>query len=170
MMAALAGIPLAIAQHPHIVVAGLGHVYSAGSQHLTALADLDLRIERGSFVSIIGPSGAGKTTLLKIIGGLIDPSEGSLHVDGMSPAARTEVQDIRVRLPGPFVAALEDRPRRNVSLPLQLNRPAGQQVAELVDRTVEAVGLADFRGYYPHQLSGGMRQRVSLARAMVMDP
>ncbi len=160
---------MAIAQHPHIVVAGLGHVYSVGSQRLTALADLDLRIERGSFVSIIGPSGAGKTTLLKIIGGLIDPTEGSVHVDGNSPAAAQKSKTFGYVFQDPSLLPWRTV-AQNVALPLQLNRAAGQRVAELVDRTVEAVGLADFGGYYPHQLSGGMRQRVALARAIVMDP
>ena len=160
---------MAIAQHPHIVVAGLGHVYSAGSQRLTALAGLDLRIERGAFVSIIGPSGAGKTTLLKTVGGLIDPTEGAVRVDGMSPAAAQEAgafgyvfQDPSL-LPWRTVA-------RNVALPLEIGRAAGRPGGDRVDATVEAVGLADFRDYYPHQLSGGMRQRVALARALVMDP
>jgi NitT/TauT family transport system ATP-binding protein len=165
----LRGYVLAIAQHPHIVVAGLSHVYSAGSQRLTALADLDLRIERGSFVSIIGPSGAGKTTLLKIIGGLIDPTEGSVQVDRMSPAAAQKSKTFGYVFQDPSLLPWRTV-AQNVSLPLQLNRAAGQRVAELVDRTVEAVGLADFGGYYPHQLSGGMRQRVALARAIVMDP
>ena len=141
----------------------------AGSQRLTALADLDLRIERGSFVSIIGPSGAGKTTLLKIVGGLIDPTEGSVHVDGNSPAAAQKSKTFGYVFQDPSLLPWRTV-AQNVALPLQLNRAAGQRVAELVDRTVEAVGLADFDGYYPHQLSGGMRQRVALARAIVMDP
>ena len=160
---------MAIAQHPHIVVDGLGHVYSADSQRLTALADLDFRVERGSFLSIIGPSGAGKTTLLKIIGGLIEPTEGTVQVDGMSPAAAQGASTFGYVFQDPSLLPWRTV-AQNVGLPLQLNRVAGHQASDLVGRAVEAVGLADFGGYYPHQLSGGMRQRVALARALVMDP
>ena len=160
---------MAIAQHPHIVVEGLGHVYSADSQRLTALADLDLGVDRGSFLSIIGPSGAGKTTLLKILGGLIEPTEGTVLVDGMTPAASQRSRTFGYVFQDPSLLPWRTV-AQNVALPLQLNRGAGQQVSELVDRAVQAVGLDEFGGYYPHQLSGGMRQRVALARALVMDP
>lgn len=160
---------MVIAQHPHIVVEGLGHVFSADSQRLTALAGLDLRVDRGTFLSIIGPSGAGKTTLLKIVGGLIDATEGSVRVDGTSPSDAQKSRAFGYVFQDPSLLPWRTV-SQNVALPLQLSRAAGQRAADLVDRTVEAVGLADFSGYYPHQLSGGMRQRVALARALVMDP
>ncbi len=166
---ALAGIPLAIAQHPHIVVEGLGHVYSADSRRLTALDDLDLRVDRGSFLSIIGPSGAGKTTLLKILGGLIEPTEGAVRVDGLAPGDAQRTRTFGYVFQDPSLLQWRTV-AQNVALPLQLNRRAGQPVSEMVDRAVEAVGLTDFAGYHPHRLSGGMRQRVALARALVMDP
>ena len=166
---ALAGIPLAIAQHPHIVVEGLGHVYSADSRWLTALDDLDLRVDRGSFLSIIGPSGAGKTTLLKILGGLIEPTEGAVRVDGLAPADAQRTRTFGYVFQDPSLLQWRTV-AQNVALPLQLNRRVGQPVAEMVDRAVEAVGLTDFASYHPHRLSGGMRQRVALARALVMDP
>jgi NitT/TauT family transport system ATP-binding protein len=166
---AFAGTPLAIEQHPHIAVAGLGHVYAASPQPLTALANVDLNVDRGSFVSIIGPSGAGKTTLLKAIGGLIDPTEGGVEVDGLTPAVAQKSKTFGYVFQDPSLlpwrTVLE-----NVSLPLQLNRGAGQLSTQTAEQAVSAVGLAEFAHYHPYQLSGGMRQRVALARAFVMDP
>lgn len=156
-------------RHPHIVVNGLGHVYATSPQPLTALAEVDLRIDRGSFVSIIGPSGAGKTTLLKAIGGLIDPTEGSVVVDDVTPAVAQRSKTFGYVFQDPSLLPWRTVVE-NVSLPLQLNRSGGQRSPHATEVAVAAVGLAEFSDYHPHQLSSGMRQRVALARAMVMDP
>jgi NitT/TauT family transport system ATP-binding protein len=168
-MAAFAETPLAMEQHPHIVVAGLGHVYAASPQPLTALSEVDLRVARGAFVSIIGPSGAGKTTLLRAIGGLLEPTSGSVQVDGMAPAEAQRSKTLGYVFQDPSLLPWLTV-AQNVALPLRLNRRNGHTAPDSVERLVKAVGLGDFRDYHPHQLSGGMRQRVSLARAMVMDP
>ena len=113
-------------RHPHIVVAGLGHVYATSPQPLTALAEVDLRVDRGSFVSIIGPSGAGKTTLLKAIGGLIDPTEGSVVVDDVTPAVAQRSKTFGYVFQDPSLLPWRTVVE-NVSLPLQLNRSGGQR-------------------------------------------
>ena len=156
-------------QSAHIAVRGLTHQYESARQPLTALADVDLDVGRGEFVSIIGPSGGGKTTLLKGIGGLLDLTAGTVRVNDM-PAREAQCrkaigfvfQDPSLL---PWRTVLQ-----NIALPLQLNHGHGQNNGEEPERLMVAVGLAEFRDYYPHQLSAGMRQRVALARAMVMEP
>ena len=151
---------------PHISVRGLTHVYDNGRAPLTALASVDLDVERGAFVSIIGPSGGGKTTLLKTLGGLLRPTEGSVTIDGISPE---EAQ--RRRLLGFVFQDPSLLPWRtvlgNVALATELG---GNSKSDRPHGLLETVGLAEFAGYYPHQLSGGMRQRVALARALAVDP
>jgi NitT/TauT family transport system ATP-binding protein len=153
----------------HIAVHGLTHVYESGRVALTAVEDIDLEVRQGAFVSIVGPSGGGKTTLLKAIGGLIEPTSGAIQVDG------TSAEEAQARKAIGFVfqdpALLPWRTvAQNIRLPLELNVNGGGVDAEAPERMLEAVGLAEFRDYYPHQLSGGMTQRVALARALVLDP
>src|SRR3972149_406353 len=138
---------MAGAQH-HVSLRGLTHVcragrraLPAGRQGLTALADVSLDVAWGQFVSVIGPSGCGKSTLLRIVGGLLRPTSGEAKIDGAAPPA----------------APRPDRAARG--------RPAPSP-----EELLELTGLAEFRSYYPHQLSGGMQQRVAIARALAFDP
>lgn len=154
---------------PHIQVNGLTHVYDSGRLALTAVEDVDIEIEEGAFVSVVGPSGGGKTTLLKAIGGLLAPTAGTIMVDGTTPEetqARKAIgfvfQDASL-LPWRTV-------EQNIHLPLELNANKNPVDPQEMQRMLEAVDLAEFRDYYPHQLSGGMTQRVALARALVFDP
>lgn len=128
---------------------------------VVAVESIDLSITPGEFVAILGPSGSGKSTLLRMIAGLDRPTSGSVAV---SPSARVAYvfQDAHL-LPWRNVL-------RNVELPLELS---GESKSERLDRAIEAiarVGLSDAITRYPAQLSGGMRMRVSLARALVTDP
>jgi NitT/TauT family transport system ATP-binding protein len=141
--------------------------YAGGVQ---ALRDVVLRVERGQFVSIVGPSGCGKSTLLRLIAGLLRPSGGQIHVAGWPPAdARRESQSAAyvfqdaTLLPWRTVA-------ENVRLPLELRRQARAERAQLVEQGLELIGLSAFADRLPAQLSGGMRMRVSLARALVTRP
>ena len=150
---------------PHISVRSLAHSYGSNGRATAALAAVDLQVERGEFVSVVGPSGGGKTTLLRCIGGLIEPDAGRIEVGGR-PADRRNgeigyvFQDPSL-LPWRTVSG-------NVALPLEIG--GGRADPATVAETLEAVGLSGFGGHYPHQLSGGMAQRTAFARALAMDP
>ena len=138
----------------------LSHVRKTFDPGLTALDDLSLTVERGEFVSVVGPSGCGKSTLLRVIAGLTRATGGDVVCD--TDDVGFVFQDATL-LPWRTV-------RRNVELPAELR---GLPRAERRRRATEAialVGLEDFAGYRPRQLSGGMRMRVSLARALTMSP
>jgi NitT/TauT family transport system ATP-binding protein len=123
--------------------------------------------ERGDFVTLIGPSGCGKSTILKLISGLNPISGGSIVVDGMDPAGAIEelafVFQEPTLLPWRTVA-------RNVELPLRLHGSDKATRAEVARRSLALVGLADRMDYYPRQLSGGQKMRVSIARALSVSP
>jgi NitT/TauT family transport system ATP-binding protein len=134
---------------------------------LEALRLIDLDVAPGEIVTVLGASGSGKTTLLRLIGGLDEPSSGVVEVDGGSPhAARIAkrvgfVPQSPALLPWRTVA-------RNASLLLEVNRDATSDAARSPSDLLAEVGLADFAGAYPHELSGGMQQRVALVRAMAL--
>ncbi len=137
---------------------------------LVALDGIDLAVERGEFLSLLGPSGCGKSTLLRIVAGLAEPTGGSceLHladVPGKAiPAGRIGFvfQDPTL-MPWSTVA-------RNVELPFRIAGRVGAAERDRVAAALRAVGLAGFETSHPHQLSGGMRMRVSIARALVTGP
>jgi NitT/TauT family transport system ATP-binding protein len=137
---------------------------------LAALEAIDLDIGRGEFLSLIGPSGCGKTTLLRIIAGLAEPSEGERRLS-LTPARGGRIPSGRVGFVFqdptlmPWSTVVD-----NVLLPFRLAGRVGPGERERVRTEIRAVGLAGFEGTYPRQLSGGMRMRVSIARALVTDP
>jgi NitT/TauT family transport system ATP-binding protein len=152
----------------HIVVDGAEMVYDAGRQPLRALAGIDLSVRRGEFVSVIGASGCGKSTLLRIIGGLQEPTSGQVLIDDRPPREAQKAKQIGFVFQDPSLLPWR-RVIENVRLPLQVNRLSGSN-GDGSGRLLELVGLSQFRGYYPHQLSGGMQQRVALARSLVTEP
>ena len=156
-------------QSPHVAVRELTHVYSAGSRTTAALEGIDLEVHSGTFISVIGPSGGGKTTLLRAIGGLLKPTGGAILIAGMPPKEARHSKAIGFVFQDPSLLPWLNV-RQNVALPLDLNRSSHQAPSRGPDDLLEAVGLTDFKDYYPHQLSGGMRQRVAFARALVIDP
>ena len=132
-----------------------------------ALQDISLTVERGEFVTFLGPSGCGKSTLLKLVSGLSPVSGGNVQVNGMTPANAREMmsfifQDATL-LPWRTV-------KRNVGLGLELEYAARELRKERVAQMLELVGLAQVAQRYPRQLSGGMKMRVSIARALVSRP
>jgi NitT/TauT family transport system ATP-binding protein len=143
--------------------------HSEGGQDVTALTGINLKIRKGEFASFLGPSGCGKTTLLRIIGDLAVPTEGSIYIDGGLPHnARTKKKYAMV-----FQNAVLYEWRtvwKNVRLPLEILRLPKAESAERIDRVLELVGLTKFKNSYPHELSGGMQQRVSIARAFAINP
>ena len=133
-----------------------------------ALKDVDLTIDKGDFVSFIGPSGCGKTTLLRVIAGLEHPTAGAISVNGMTPdEARTN------RAYGYVFQAAGLYPWRtiagNVKLPLEIMGYSKAEQGERVEKVLELVDLAGFGKKFPWQLSGGMQQRASIARALAFD-
>ena len=132
------------------------------------LSDLNLDIADGDFITIVGLSGCGKTTLLNLVAGLLQPTSGTITVDGApikgpGPARAVVFQDAALL---PWRTVL-----RNVELGLEMQRRYPKdEVRERALRHIEMVGLKEFANDYPHQLSGGMRQRVNLARALVAEP
>jgi NitT/TauT family transport system ATP-binding protein len=144
---------------------GVTKVYDSG---VMALGPLDLDVKRGEFVSLLGPSGCGKSTALRLIAGLSAPSSGSVHVADRAKAARGK-RSIGFVFQEPTLmpwASVRD----NVRLPLKLaHAPAGEADTR-IDRALAQVGLGEFANAFPRELSGGMKMRVSLARALVTDP
>lgn len=144
-------------ESPLVVATGLDKCFPSGVQ---ALRDLNLAISRGQFVSIVGPSGCGKSTFLRLVAGLDAPTSGQLRVGDHDPLGLAFVFQDATLLPWRSVA-------RNITLPLELRRAADDAH---VAQTLALVGLTDFAAAYPAQLSGGMRMRVSIARALVTRP
>ncbi len=155
--------PDATLGEPIVEVRGLHKVYPGG---VTALQDVNLRFERGKLTSLLGPSGCGKTTLLKIVAGLLPASAGEVRVKGRpvsgpGPERAFVFQDFALL---PWATVL-----RNAAFGLELRGVPKKAREERARHYVEEVGLGGFEDRYPHELSGGMRQRVGLARALAVD-
>jgi NitT/TauT family transport system ATP-binding protein len=140
----------------------------AGTPPIHALGPIDLDLAPGEFFSVVGPSGCGKSTLLDVLCGLSRPTEGSVRFEGRELDG--EVPD------GVGVVFQEDASlawltvRQNIAFGLRLSRLSRQEIASRVDHAIEFMGLPQFAGHYPAQLSGGMRQRVCIARTLVLRP
>lgn len=135
-----------------------------------AVDGFDLDVEPGQFVALVGPSGCGKSTFLRLVAGLADPTGGTLLVDGLAPRqARGQRNELAYVLQDPTLLRWR-RVRDNVALPLELRRIAPAEAANRIDEALELVGLHDVGDRFPHQLSGGMRMRVSIARALASEP
>ena len=166
---AVQDVPVAMghAERPLLRLSGISKVFSNG---VTALTDVDLSIVRGEFISLLGPSGCGKSTLLKMIAGLIAPTKGlidwpqsSYDVSGTPERSLGFVFQEPTLLPWRTIKA-------NVELPLMLKGIGKQDIKERVEDALAQVGLSAFADSYPRQLSGGMKMRVSIARALAMRP
>ena len=152
-----------------IEIKDVSHCYRRrdGNGELWALRDVSLDIAPGTFVCFLGTSGCGKTTLLRIANGLIPPSQGMVTIDGkrvVGPSADRAMVFQEFNLL-PWRTA-----RRNVEMPLEVLGYDAARRAEISAKALAQVGLAKFGQFYPHQLSGGMKQRVGLARALAIDP
>ncbi len=150
-----------------IAVSGFRHVFQTEAGPVQATGTIDLTIQPGEFVTLVGPSGCGKTTLLKAIAGFIQPSEGTILCDGKpikGPGRDRGVvfQELAI-LPWRTV-------RRNIGHGLEIAGASKAERDKTVARLIELMSLTGFEDRYPHELSGGMKQRVAVARTWAADP
>ena len=148
-----------------VVLKGLTKQFMVKDQVVTALKDVDLSIQEGEFVCIVGPSGCGKTTLLRILAGLETMTEGVMdiyHTDTSKPLNSMIFQDQSIF---PWMTV-----RKNVGFGLKCRGVHDSEIEPVVEHYIRMVGLTKFADAYPYQLSGGMKQRVSVARAFANDP
>jgi len=157
-----------------ILLEGLEHRYRAETQDVLALTGIELAIRRGEFIVLLGPSGCGKTTLLRIIAGLIQPTAGRVEIGGRPLWRGHSRDDATVKELGvvfqdanlfPWMST-ED----NIGLPLKLRGIGRSRRREKAEALARLVGIGGFEHRWPRELSGGMRQRAAIARALSLDP
>lgn len=159
-----------------VEIRNLTKSFTKGDEVITPVHGLDLDIESGDFVCLMGPSGTGKSTLLNLISGIDRPDEGSIHVDGVevTKLSKAKLADWRAANLGyifqthnlvPVLTAYE-----NIELPVLLVPMSSADRRKRVELALTAVGLTDRANHYPRQLSGGQEQRVGIARAIVANP
>ena len=155
---------------------GIHKIYPLGDEDLHVLRDINLRIEQGEYLSILGPSGSGKSTLMNIIGCLDTPTKGSyiLHGRQVDDMNEKELARLRSKEIGFVFQNSQLLPRltaqQNVELPLIYADVSTKERRRRAKEMLERVGLSDRMGHYPNQLSGGQQQRVAIARALVGNP
>jgi len=161
---------------PQIELAGIERVFHLGDSVVHALAGIDLAIDAGEYLSVMGPSGSGKSTLLNVLGLLDSPTAGSYHLEGrdittLSPAEQARVRSRRI---GFVFQSFHLVPRltaaENIALPMMLAGIAPSERTPRVEKALADFGLTDRARHRPDELSGGQRQRVAIARATVMQP
>jgi putative ABC transport system ATP-binding protein len=159
-----------------IEVQGLRKVYTMGEEEVVALGGVDLKVERGEHIAVIGPSGSGKSTLMNILGGLDRPSAGTYHFDGedIDGFDDDHLADFRRRRIGFVFQSFQLLPRlsalQNVELPMIYAGLAPKARRERAAHLLDRVGLGPRKGHRPTQLSGGQQQRVAIARALANNP
>jgi NitT/TauT family transport system ATP-binding protein len=153
---------------PVIEATGLGLTFQTNDGPVNALSDVTLAIDRGEFVSFIGPSGCGKTTFLRVIADLEQPTRGTILVNGMTPlqARQARAYGYVFQTAGLFPWRTIER---NVALPLEIMGYSRAEMRQRIARTLDLVNLSGFEKKFPWQLSGGMQQRASIARALAFD-
>ncbi len=155
---------------PIVSVQNVSKLYSstsAGNTH--ALSRISLEIQPGDFVALLGPSGCGKSTLLRLIADLIEPSEGQITIKGKSPRQARLDRDYGFVFQAPVLYEWRSV-LRNVQLPLEVMKFSATERDRRARDMLQLVGLKDFERHHPWQLSGGMQQRVSIARALAFKP
>ena len=159
-----------------IEIKKLGKTYEGGEECVMALVDVDLDIERGEFISVMGPSGSGKSTLLTILGGLNHPTRGDVVVDDIPiyKLSLEKLADFRSEYLGfifqsfqliPYLTVIE-----NVMLPLSITEKTNREQTKMAEGILDRIGLSGKARRLPDQLSGGEQERVAIARALVNSP
>ncbi len=159
-----------IEQRPIISIRNLSKSFGQGGRNETlVLENINLEVNRGDFVTLIGPSGCGKTTLLRIIGDLVEPTSGSVEVNGKTPRQARLDRDYGIVFQAPVLFEWRTV-KRNVELPLELSHVDSRERSRRADEMLDLMELSGFGSHYPWQLSGGMQQRVAIARALSFHP
>ncbi len=162
--------------HPLIALAGVERVFQLGDSEVHALHQLDLQIDAGEYVAVMGPSGSGKSTLLNLLGLLDHPNAGTYRLEGrdvttLSPEEQARVRSERI---GFVFQSFHLVPRltaaENIALPMVLAGVAPAERRKRVDQALDDYGLTNRARHRPNELSGGQRQRVAIARATIMQP
>lgn len=154
----------------------LVRVFRMGESEVRAVDGLDLGIEAGEFISIVGPSGSGKSTLLNLLGCLDRPTSGSVRIDGVDTGALSGAERTRLRrekigfIFQEFNLLSVQTARENVELPLRYTGVKNSRRRKRAESALELVGLSGRMNHRPSELSGGERQRIAIARALVTDP
>jgi putative ABC transport system ATP-binding protein len=171
-----AAAPAAPSREPLVAIRDLTKYYVRGDQVIPVLVGIDLDIQAGDFVALMGPSGSGKSTLLNLLAGIDKPSSGEIRVAGVDIARLSEAELAAWRSANvgfifqfynlmPVLDAFD-----NVELPLLLTSLSRKDRRERVETALALVGLTDRKEHYPNELSGGQQQRVAIARALIGDP
>jgi NitT/TauT family transport system ATP-binding protein len=150
----------------HIQINAVNKIFSTGGREVVALKNINLDVQRGEFICLLGPSGCGKSTLLNAVAGFSSPTTGSILVDGKP-----------VQSPGPERGMVFQEyalfpwmtVEKNIAFGLEIKKMPKAQISEKVGALLEMLNLQDFRDRYPKDLSGGMRQRVAIARVLALD-
>jgi putative ABC transport system ATP-binding protein len=159
-----------------IIAKNLTKIYKLGKEEIVALMDVNLEINEGEFIAVMGPSGSGKSTLLHLLGCLDKPTSGQVYIDGMNTSELTddELANIRNKKIGFIFQTFNLLPRlnimENVELPLIYGKVSPKVRYKLTIESLNLVGLAERLRHKPSEISGGERQRVAIARALVNDP
>ncbi|MFZ3285357.1 MAG: ABC transporter ATP-binding protein [Telluria sp.] len=150
----------------HIDIKGVGKVFAAGGREVVALKDIELHIPNGQFVCLLGPSGCGKSTLLNAVAGFSLPSSGTITAHGKLVTAPGPERGMVFQEYALFPWMTVEK---NVAFGLEIKGAAAPEIERTVARLLDTLGLAEFRQRFPKDLSGGMRQRVAIARVLAMD-
>ncbi|MBB6445798.1 ABC transporter ATP-binding protein [Bacillus benzoevorans] len=148
-------------------ISNVHHTYFTKKSAVTALYDISIEVEEGEFVSLLGPSGCGKTTLLSIIAGLLQPTEGTVKLEG-KPVSAAE-NDIGYMLQQDYLFPWKTI-EQNIQLGLKLNKRLNEETKQYTLNLLKKMGLQNVEHQYPKQLSGGMRQRAALVRTLSTEP
>ena len=154
-----------ISKSPHVSISGVYKRFDSGADGRDVLQDVGLEIARGEFLCLIGPSGCGKSTLLRLIGGLTEPTSGEIQIDDRTPAEAQADKALGFVFQEPSLMPWRTV-TDNVRLPLEVNRRNNPENGHSVAELLSLVGLDRYADYYPSQISGGMLQRVALARSL----
>jgi NitT/TauT family transport system ATP-binding protein len=150
----------------HIRIDGVSKVFSSGRRQVVALQDIDLAIPRGQFTCLLGPSGCGKSTLLNAVAGFSNPTGGSITVDGTPVTAPGPERGMVFQEYALFPWMTVEK---NIGFGLEIKRTPKAQIDATVEGLLTMLSLSEFRARYPKDLSGGMRQRVAIARVLALD-